>query len=495
MNRWKIRLISAVVVLAVAAGCLTAPASAKKKNKGSQKEHESQTMNSIYLLPDANTYYISESEISWMTDNELLLARNEFYARRGRKFDTKFIKDYFKAQGWYKGKIKAQNFSPAVFNKYEQANIDYIRAYERMRAILRMQRKQKPKGKRRLIVTGPSSDGIDNYKKVTKVYSELKVPNSGTENTEEAQGEFSVNSLVYGMEDPKNSGYCLLDMNGGGTMLLVGPQDPQDYGVGAVFDIYMLMDGEPVEVASSSEDAVFYMCSDGTFCRERTFEDGSWQEEYYDLVDGGLYCTNVLRMDEKDPNNPWYAAKGIAEITDNPEELDYTSVWTGMGATQDAIQGEDPGTPQAGEKEKDPEDLVTGFEAMEHFEPEKTTVEAKDAETSAPEKEGIEKVTIPDSGEEAAPETVAPEKEEGNSEKVEEVDSDGSSAEKLRKASEKNKKKEGYQYGLIWSSADGQRGIDTTILNSIPLKPVSGAEAAAIRAHYAAESIEYTPIE
>ena len=40
-------------------------------------------------------------------------------------------------------------------------------------------------GKRRLIVTGPSSDGIDNYKKVTKVYSELKVPNSGTENTEE----------------------------------------------------------------------------------------------------------------------------------------------------------------------------------------------------------------------------------------------------------------------------------------------------------------------
>ena len=257
MNRWKIRLISAVVVLAVAAGCLTAPASAKKKNKGSQKEHESQTMNSIYLLPDANTYYISESEISWMTDNELLLARNEFYARRGRKFDTKFIKDYFKAQGWYKGKIKAQNFSPAVFNKYEQANIDYIRAYERMRAILRMQRKQKPKGKRRLIVTGPSSDGIDNYKKVTKVYSELKVPNSGTENTEEAQGEFTVNSLVYGMEDPKNSGYCLLDMNGGGTMLLVGPQDPQDYGVGAVFDIYMLMDGEPVEVASSSEDAVF----------------------------------------------------------------------------------------------------------------------------------------------------------------------------------------------------------------------------------------------
>lgn len=494
MNRWKIRLISAVAVLAIAAGSIAAPVSAKKKNKGSQKEHESQTMNSIYLLPDANTYYISESEISWMTDRELLLARNEFYARRGRKFDTKFIRDYFKGQGWYKGKIKPQDFSPTTFNKYEQANVDYLLAYERMRAILRMQRQKKTKGKRRLIVTGPSSDGIDNYKKVTKVYSELKVPDSGKENTEEAQGEFSANSLVYGMEDPKSSGYCLLDMNGGGSVLLVGPQNPEDYGAGAVFDMYMLMDGEPVEVASSSEDALFYLCADGSFCRERTFDNGSWQEEYYELVNGGLYCTNVLRMDEKDPNHPWYAAKGIAEITDNPEELDYTSIWNGSG-TLDAVEAEVPGTP-AEVKEPDPEELVTGFEAMEHFEPESTSVETKDAAASAPDQEGIEKVTLPDSGEKAAPETVSPEETKaGADEKAEEEDFGGSSAEKLRKAAEKNKKKGEYQYGLVWSSADGQRGIDTTILDSIPLKEVSGAEAAAIRAHYAAEAIEYSPIE
>jgi hypothetical protein len=257
----------------------------------------------------------------------------------------------------------------------------------------------------------------------------------------------------------------------------------------------MLMDGEPVEVASSSEDAFFYLCSDGSFCRERTFEDGSWQEEYYDLVDGGLYCTNVLKMDEKDPDHPWYAAKGIAEITDDPDELDYTSIWTAT-QTQDEVEAEDPGDTQGGEKEQDPGDLVTGFEAMEHFEPEKTSVGTKDAAAAdASVQEGIENVTLPDSGEEASPETVSPgDRETGDPEEPEAEDS-GSSAEKLRKAAEKKGKKEKYQYGLVWSSADGQRGIDTTILNSIPLKPVSGAEAAAIRAHYAAESIEFSPIE
>ena len=494
MNRWKIRLISAAVVLAVAAGCVTAPVSAKKKSKGSQKEHESQTMNSIYLLPDANTYYISESEISWMTDNELMLARNEFYARRGRKFDTKFIRDYFKSQGWYKGKIKPQNFSPMVFNKYEQANVDYIRAYERMRAILRMQRKQKKKGKRRLIVTGPSSDGIDNYKKVTKVYSELVVPGKDGETAEKEDGSFSVNPLVYGMEDPKNSGYCLLDLNGGGTMLLIGPQNAQDYGTGAVFDMYMLMDGEPVEVASSSEDAVFYLCSDGSFCREKTFEDGSWQEEYYEFEDGGLYCTNVLKMDEKDPNHPWYAARGIAEITDNPDELNYTEVWTGSGVQDDAREA--PADTQPEEKETDPDDLVTGFEAMEHLEPDttaSTAVAAKEAD--APVQEGIEEVNVPASGQETSPESSSAEEKDAGADENHEEDADSgeSSSEKRKKASKK--KGNNYQFGLVWSSADGERGIDTTAISSIELKEVSAAEAAAIRAHYSAESIEFSPIE
>jgi hypothetical protein len=50
----------------------------------------------------------------------------------------------------------------------------------------------------------------------------------------------------------------------GNEELLIGPTDPQLYGEGAVFEIYMMEDGIPVEIASSDEDCIYYICEDKT---------------------------------------------------------------------------------------------------------------------------------------------------------------------------------------------------------------------------------------
>ena len=136
MKNTGLRLTAAALALMVAAGTQAVPAFAVQSQSlsaqeadtassaRSRRELEGQSMNSVYLLPDSDTYYISESDISWMDDNELMLARNEFYARRGRKFVTKSIQDYFNRQGWYNGTIDPDDFTPEMFNRYEQANVD-----------------------------------------------------------------------------------------------------------------------------------------------------------------------------------------------------------------------------------------------------------------------------------------------------------------------------------------------------------------------------------
>ena len=116
-------------------------------------------MNSTYLLPDSDTYYITEADISWMDDNELMLARNEFYARKGRKFVTKSIREYFERQGWYHGTIEPDAFSPDLFNRYEQANVDFIVAYENKR----QQKKQASSQEVTVLQQLPPSTETDEY--------------------------------------------------------------------------------------------------------------------------------------------------------------------------------------------------------------------------------------------------------------------------------------------------------------------------------------------
>ncbi len=88
------------------------------------------SVSSEYILPDSDSRYYTESELSDLSSDELRLARNEIYARHGRKFDSTDLQEYFGSQSWYKGTIDPDDFQESSLNEYEKANLDTIMAVE-----------------------------------------------------------------------------------------------------------------------------------------------------------------------------------------------------------------------------------------------------------------------------------------------------------------------------------------------------------------------------
>lgn len=93
----------------------------------------SQPAEPVYILKESNTAYVSYETLRALSDWELCLARNELYARHGRKFQDPDLRRYFESQSWYKGTIEPADFDEDVFNEYEQENLKRILEVERSR--------------------------------------------------------------------------------------------------------------------------------------------------------------------------------------------------------------------------------------------------------------------------------------------------------------------------------------------------------------------------
>lgn len=86
---------------------------------------------SEYILENSDTRYLTKDELYGMTADECRLARNELYARHGRKFDDEELQSYFNACSWYQGTINASDFQESMLNDIEIANRDLIVEYEK----------------------------------------------------------------------------------------------------------------------------------------------------------------------------------------------------------------------------------------------------------------------------------------------------------------------------------------------------------------------------
>jgi hypothetical protein len=89
--------------------------------------------NQAYILPFSSDRLLTEADVSFLSLNELILARNEIYARHGRLFDSADLQAYFDSKAWYSGTTAAADFSQSILSNIEEENIHFIKDQEAMR--------------------------------------------------------------------------------------------------------------------------------------------------------------------------------------------------------------------------------------------------------------------------------------------------------------------------------------------------------------------------
>lgn len=86
--------------------------------------------NSDFICPDSNQRYLTDADLRYLSKSELRIARNEIYARYGRRFSSKDLQSYFNKKSWYYGYIAPNNFNDDWLTKIENANVSLIKKYE-----------------------------------------------------------------------------------------------------------------------------------------------------------------------------------------------------------------------------------------------------------------------------------------------------------------------------------------------------------------------------
>lgn len=84
-----------------------------------------------YILPDSATKILTANDLKGLSKTQLDLARNEIFARHGRKFKRQDVQSYFETKSWYKVN-PSYNYSNDFLNltQIELKNAKFILAYE-----------------------------------------------------------------------------------------------------------------------------------------------------------------------------------------------------------------------------------------------------------------------------------------------------------------------------------------------------------------------------
>lgn len=90
--------------------------------------------NEEYILANSNVDYLTETDITGLTLQEINYAKNEIYARHGRRLESQELMNYFTSKSWYEGIYDPDdfdaNYSDDVLNDYEKKNAEFLRSVE-----------------------------------------------------------------------------------------------------------------------------------------------------------------------------------------------------------------------------------------------------------------------------------------------------------------------------------------------------------------------------
>ena len=155
----------------------------KKKDtkKKDTKKKDTKKKDSSYLLPKSNSKYLEWDDVKKLKTSDYRIARNEIFARHGYIFKTSDLKKHFEGKSWYKGTVKSSDFDSSVFNKYESANVKYLKSLEPAAALSGLK-------------TAETKDTIDGYG-YENGYSSLAF--SLKEGTAKDKGKYYVVDATY----------------------------------------------------------------------------------------------------------------------------------------------------------------------------------------------------------------------------------------------------------------------------------------------------------
>ncbi|RKM55339.1 YARHG domain-containing protein [Butyrivibrio sp. X503] len=108
--------------------------SAENEEHGDSEEpndDEEENENPDYLLPNSGSEPITKEDLEGFDAQKCKIARNEIYARHGRKFKDEELQAYFDSKEWYEGKIDPDKFQETDLTDIEIKNKDVIVEYEK----------------------------------------------------------------------------------------------------------------------------------------------------------------------------------------------------------------------------------------------------------------------------------------------------------------------------------------------------------------------------
>nr|WP_288825133.1 YARHG domain-containing protein [uncultured Clostridium sp.] len=83
-----------------------------------------------YIFPESSTSCLTGGDLLEADPSALRLARNEIYARHGRKFDAADLQEYFNSKSWYHAEMAPADFKEDVLNDIEKKNLGLIKIAE-----------------------------------------------------------------------------------------------------------------------------------------------------------------------------------------------------------------------------------------------------------------------------------------------------------------------------------------------------------------------------
>jgi len=81
---------------------------------------------SEFVFPNSSDSLLQEPDLWNLSASQLRIAKNEIYARQGRRFADEELQRYFNQCSWYEGTIEPKEFKENALNETEHFNIRLI---------------------------------------------------------------------------------------------------------------------------------------------------------------------------------------------------------------------------------------------------------------------------------------------------------------------------------------------------------------------------------